>query len=261
MPQAHSYPRELVSFIFDLWQDLKFSERMQKIGVDSSFQLPERSLLKHIISVCYQAGLRREEARPVMFRLIIRPAELFPVDLGPPVGFHPLKFSKPLPFNEHELYKLAPAADFYRTLVGLSIDQDEEPQIWGLVNSGTRWTSNIYGGRKISPSLPPCLVIHVTGPGQISVCLGPELIASLNGGQLDALSPTSSRHNGFQTAMFKCVTRRGQCTVRRALSHRNPGQSSMKILAEVLRSRRSAASLGSSVIPVMVECLSTCRWI
>jgi len=189
MPQTHSYHRELVAFIFDLWQDPQFSKRLYSIGIDSSFHLPDRSMFEHIVSVCYQASLMREETRPVMFRLIIRPSELFPVNMGPPSGLHLLKFTEPRSFNEQELYKLAPAADFYRTLIGICLDQKAKPQIWGLIHSGTRWVQTVFGGRKMFPSLPPSLVIYVTGPGQISVCLGSEMIASLNGGQINRPSP------------------------------------------------------------------------
>ena len=41
------------------------------------------------------------------------------------------------------------------------------------------------GGRKTGPPLPPVPLIYVTGPGQISVGLGPKVIASLNGGQIN----------------------------------------------------------------------------
>jgi len=131
----------------------------------------------------------REETRPVIFRLIICSPELIPVDAGPPTGLHQIKFTKPRSFNERELYKLAPAADFYRTLIGIFINQEGMPQIWGLIHSGTRWMQTISGGRKMFPSLPLSLVIYVTGPGHISICLGPEIIASLNDGQIDCPSP------------------------------------------------------------------------
>ena len=155
MSQAHSYPRDLVSFIFDLWQDPQFLERLHSIGMNSSFQLPDRSLFEYIVSACYQASLMREETRPVMFRLIIRPPELFPVDMGPPTGFHVLQFTEPKTFNEQELYKLAPAADFYRTLIGIDLDREARPQIWGLIHSGARLRmQTVVGGRKMSLSLP-----------------------------------------------------------------------------------------------------------
>jgi hypothetical protein len=181
---GHAYPRDLVNFIYDTWQDSAFVVRILA-GADADFELPDRHVLEQVLSTCYQASLMREEERPVMFRLIIREQQLFSADEGPPTGMHRLIFSKQRSFNEYELHRLAPAADFYRTLIGISIDPVEGAQIWGLLHSGTRWMHAVYGGRKTSPPLPVCLVVYVTGAGQLSVCLGSEIIASLNGGQIN----------------------------------------------------------------------------
>ena len=180
----HAYPRELVSFILDRWKDPAFMERLGSIGMDPSAELPDRAILEHLISTCYQASLMREEERPVIFRLIIRDQHLFPPDDGPPIGLHRLQFAGMRPFNEYELCRLAPAADFYRALIGITLDQQQGPQIWGMVHSGTRWMQPISGGTKAIPPLPWSPVIHVTGPGRIFVSIGPEIIASLNRGQI-----------------------------------------------------------------------------
>jgi len=183
-PFGHSYPKDLVDFIYRQWQEPSFVERLCPHRQGVSFVLPSREVLEHVLSTCYQSSLLREEERPVMFRLIIRDCNLFAVEEGPPTGIHRLVFSRRRPFNEYELHRLAPAADFYRTLIGISIDQEEGAQIWGLLHSGTRWMHAVYGGRKTSPPLPVCLVVYVTGPGQISVCIGSEIIASLNAGEI-----------------------------------------------------------------------------
>jgi hypothetical protein len=187
-PGMHAYPEELVSFIFDIWQDPLFLERLRAAGIDTSMQLPGRAVLEKIISTCYQASLLQEEERQVTFRLIIRDPELFPADDGPPTGLHRFQFCNTRPFNEYELHRLAPAADFYRTLIGVSLDRENGVHIWGVIHSGTRWMQSVYGGRKSFPPLPPCLVIYVTGPGRILVCIGHELIASLNGGAINCPS-------------------------------------------------------------------------
>jgi DisA bacterial checkpoint controller nucleotide-binding len=187
-PGMHAYPEELVSFIFDIWQDPLFLERLRAADIDTSMQLPGRAVLEKIISTCYQASLLQEEERQVTFRLIIRDPELFPADDGPPTGLHRFQFCNARPFNEYELHRLAPAADFYRTLIGVSLDRENGVHIWGVIHSGTRWMQSVYGGRKSYPPLPPCLVIYVTGPGRISVCIGHELIASLNGGAINCPS-------------------------------------------------------------------------
>jgi len=182
---GHAYPKDLVDFIYERWQDASFVARFCPAGGDCSFRLPERVVLEQVLSTCYQASLLREEERPVMFRLIIRDSHLFPAEEGPPTGLHRLIFSKTRHFNEYELHRLAPAADFYRTLIGISIHPSEGAQIWGLLHSGTRWMHAVYGGRKTSPPLPVSLVVYVTGAGQISVCIGAEIIASLNAGQIN----------------------------------------------------------------------------
>ena len=187
-PGVHAYPEELTSFIFEIWEDPFFLERLDAAGLGSPFKLPERPVLERIISTCYQASLLREEQRPVRFRLIIRDPHFFPGEEGPPSGLHRFQFTRPRPFNEYELYRLAPAADYYRTLIGVSLDPREGAQIWGMVHSGTRWMQAEYGGRKAFPPLPVCPVIYVTGPGQLSVGIGSETIASLTGGEINCPS-------------------------------------------------------------------------
>jgi DisA bacterial checkpoint controller nucleotide-binding len=184
-PGMHAYPEDLVSFIFERWQEPLFAERLASAGIDPALRLPDRPVLEQIVSTCYQASLMREEERSVRFRLIIRAPELFPADEGPPTGLHRFLFARTRPFNEYELHRLAPAADYYRSLIGISLDREGGPHIWGLIHSGTRWMQAVYGGRKTFPPLPPSLVIYVAGPGHISVCVGPEMIASLNDGQIN----------------------------------------------------------------------------
>lgn len=184
----HAYPRELVSFILDQCKDPTFTERLSSIGTGTPLQLPSRSMLERIISTCYQASLMKEEERPIMFRLIIRDQHLFPSDDGPPTGLYRLQFAKMRPLNEHELYRLAPASDYYRALIGVALDLEKGAQIWGMVHSGTRWLQPVSGGTKTIPPLPLSPVIHVRGPGHISVSIGPEMIASLNNGQISCPS-------------------------------------------------------------------------
>ena len=184
----HSYPRELVSFILNQWKDPAFMGRLSSVGIDTSFHLPDRSIFERIISTCYQASLMKEEERSIMFRLIIRDQHLFSPDDGPPTGLYRLQFARTRPLNEHELYRLAPASDYYSALIGVALDPEKGAQIWGMVHSGTRWLQPISGGTKTIPPLPLSPVIHVRGPGHISVSIGPEMIASLNNGQISCPS-------------------------------------------------------------------------
>ncbi len=60
----------------------------------------------------YDATLLREEGRPVTFRLALSEPGLFDDAAGPPSGLHRLVFARPLPLDQHELRRLAPAAAF-----------------------------------------------------------------------------------------------------------------------------------------------------
>jgi Probable sensor domain DACNV len=184
----HAYPEELTSFIFDAWHPPLSDKRPGLASGDPSRHLPARAILEKIISTCYQASLLREEQRPVRFRVIIRDPLLFPGEEGPPTGLHRFQFARERSFNEYELYRLAPAADFYRSLIGISLGSEDGAHIWGMIHSGTRWMQAVYGGRKTYPPLPPSPVIYVTGPGQISVGIGSDIIASLSGGEINCPS-------------------------------------------------------------------------
>lgn len=182
---GHAYPADLVDDITARWGG----------GAD---MLPDRQILESLISTCYQASLLREEERVVDFRLIVRDSSLFAAEEGTPEGLHRLIFTQPRPFNEYELQRLSPAVDFYRSLIGVRVDRVEGLQMWGIVHSGPRWMQSVFGGRKIAVPLPQSLVVHVTGPGRISVYKGSELIAALNHG---IITPTP--HNVFDSKWLR----------------------------------------------------------
>jgi hypothetical protein len=78
---------------------------------------PALATLAYVLSICYQATLLREEGRPVTFRLALSEATAYEPTAGPPSGLHRLVFSRPLPLDQHELRRLAPAAVLSRSLI------------------------------------------------------------------------------------------------------------------------------------------------
>ncbi|MFZ2445154.1 MAG: putative sensor domain DACNV-containing protein [Syntrophobacteraceae bacterium] len=179
--KIRAYPRDLASFARDSWP------RKNDLECVSS---PDLTMLEHLISVCYQASLLREEERPVRFRVIFLAPDCFPPDLGPPTGLHGLLFRDKLPFTERELRKVSPSVDFYGSLIGLWHDGNDGLSIWGIVHSGMRWTQSLYGGGKEFKPLPDSLVINVTNPGRVTVCNGSIEIATLNSGEI--VSPSTA---------------------------------------------------------------------
>ncbi|MBE7213226.1 MAG: hypothetical protein INR65_19605, partial [Gluconacetobacter diazotrophicus] len=188
MTSKTAYPQDVATVILDRWQRVHAG---QEHGPNPWLdRAPSHEALARLVQVCYQASLLREELRPVTFRLILAEPGMFPCDQGPPEGLHCLRFSKTRPFNPLEARRLSPAANFNRSLVGVCLDDKHEaPRIWGILHSGLRWLQNIQGGRGRVQTLPPALVLSVTGPGQITVGFGSEVIARADAGRLLGASP------------------------------------------------------------------------
>ena len=74
--------------------------------------------------------------------------------------------------------------DFERSLIAVAPHPDKGFKIWGLVNSGIRWLQEERGGNKKTNQLPDSFVVHVTGPGMLTICRGLKIIATLNSGRL-----------------------------------------------------------------------------
>ncbi len=191
-----AYPRDLAPVIQDRWHSGEISKGRES----DSDSLPEPPVLEHLLSVCFQASLLRDEDRPVRFRLIYRAPDRFPPDKGPPHGLHRLLFDDLLPFTERELRKLSPSVDFHGSLVGVWLDERNGLAIWGIVHSGLRWTQNLYGGGKLIQPLPKSLVVNVTNPGRITVSKGSADLATLNSGRIVSTSLTVSDSKWISSA-------------------------------------------------------------
>ena len=190
----HVYPTELVDLINQRWSAPPSDSEAIDQPLDSEITLPGKKALVHLISTSYQVSMMREEDRPVTLRLILASPALFPGDQGPPEGFLRLLFASPRPFNEYELRRLSPAVDFERSMIGIEPHPEKGFQIWGLINSGIRWLQEERGGSKKTNQLPKVFVLHVTGPGMLTICKGIKIIATLSNGKL-----LDSKANVFQS--------------------------------------------------------------
>lgn len=178
----HVYPTDLVSLVNERWESM--ADAITGTTDIPVTPLPATTALEQLISTCYQVSMMREEGRPVTLRLILAPPSVFPASQGPPKGFHRLLFTSSRPFNEYELRRLSPAVDFERSLIGIEQHPEKGFQIWGLINSGRRWLQLERGGNKKTNFLPDAFVVHVTGPGVLTICRGLKIIVTLNSGTL-----------------------------------------------------------------------------
>jgi Probable sensor domain DACNV len=175
----HSYPHHLSEEILRLWDTLP--ERETSAGCA---KLPDREVLDYLVSTCYQVSMMSEELRSQRFRIALCDPSEFPPELGPPYGFLRIVFEEPRVFHEYELLKLSPASEFESSLIGIRHDTDEGLRIWGLINSGTRWTQSFQGGSKVVMPMPDSLVLDITGPGSIRAYRGSRILAQLTAGRI-----------------------------------------------------------------------------
>jgi hypothetical protein len=178
-----AYPHSLAAFILERWANVR-----DDIALSTGLPFedpPSAEALERLIQICYQASLLREELRAVTFRLILAQPDIFPHDHGPPDGLHCLRFARTRPFNPLEARRLSPAANFYRSLIGVCLDEKREmPRMWGILHSGLRWLQSAHGGRGRPQTLPRVLVLSVTGPGALTIAFGSEVIGRVEGGRI-----------------------------------------------------------------------------
>jgi hypothetical protein len=173
---TNAYPSDLSALVLTRWQEATATGQIH-------LPPPNASTLAHVLSICYQATLLREEGRPVTFRLSLSEPDAFAPTAGPPAGLHRLVFTRPLPLDQHELRRLAPAVVFSRSLIGAAAD-DGEPRIWGVIHSGPHWLQSVRGGRETEQTIPPVLTVAATGPGRLLVTAGAVTLAELRNGTL-----------------------------------------------------------------------------
>ena len=178
----HAYHDDLVLFIRDVWPTEVEGQREK--GQFPIVPLPAPPFFENLLSICYQVSMLREEERPVILRVLLAGPELFSNRENPPIELHRLVFAYSWPCNEFELKKLSPAVDFSRSLVGVTLNQAGDWEIWGLVHSGTRWLQHHHSGRKSPPAFPKAPVIWVRGPGRLAVLKGTESLATLTEGRI-----------------------------------------------------------------------------
>lgn len=169
-----AFPKDLAVYVKQQW--------------GKSRSLPALKHVESMLSTCYHTSLLREEARPIRFRLILCDPDQLPPSEGPPRGLHRLVFVKPRRFNRNELRRLSPATDYHRALIGVRLNAEKQWQIWGIVHSGILWAEAMNGGAKEAPVLPQVPVLQVSGPSELTMSRGSEIIATLQGGRLSTPS-------------------------------------------------------------------------
>jgi hypothetical protein len=168
---VHAYPAQLADFVLDHWPSAI------PLGLD-------RRSLSELLSTCFQASLAHEEGRNVRFRLVCAGVEELS-HASSASDFLSLEFADPQAFTPETARRLSPAAPFHSSLIGVT-GKGDRWSMWGLVHTGANWLAPTWGGRRNRQESLQLPVVHVLGPGRIGVYAGPDLVAALENGMIEA---------------------------------------------------------------------------
>jgi hypothetical protein len=138
-----SYPVQMVELVRERWS----------AGGHDAGQLPDERCLNLLFDVIYQASLLREEGQTIRCRVLLQsPASFAPCFTCVVEGLQVLPFATPTAYTAHNIRKLAAAAGYQRSLLGVDFDQEGRPWIWGMVVTGAAWLNRIEGSRITGPA-------------------------------------------------------------------------------------------------------------
>lgn len=151
--------------------------------------LPNDEHLADLISICYHASLLKEEGRRIEFRVIAYQQEDFLQDTKNSAKFHLLGeravlFYKPREFSVAELRRLAPAAEFVRSLICVSLSKQGRWSTWGLIDTGSNWWNFIHHEASGGQPPPDRLTISSNSPGELVFSAAGDVFFSLRTGGL-----------------------------------------------------------------------------
>ncbi len=170
MPRDHAYPPDLAHFVEARWP-----REVAPLRVSSR-------ALEDALSAAFQASLTTEETRPTRFRMLLMPLTDLPERGVPNEGVLRLRFEHRRVLHEDELRRLAPAAPFETSLIGVEEEADGKLYIWGVAHSGPAWLAPTWGGRSPVPNWTYDPIVHVTAPGKIAVRSAGRLVGALERG-------------------------------------------------------------------------------
>ncbi len=179
IPHGSHYPADLAGLLYNRW----VAE-----GMDAS-DLPSSSTLESLVDIAYQASLLREEGAPVMVRMVyVSPQDSDLQSSHRQDGLHVIAFDRPQACTPHQIRKIAAAANYYRSLIGVcgGSQSDGSISLWGMLVTGTDWIHQTEGALREEPShtLPTRLVVHVLGPGNLLFTAGNARVLETIGGQV-----------------------------------------------------------------------------
>lgn len=174
--------------------------------------LPEDDILEELVEVAYHASFKTEEQRKIAFRIAFCSREDLGKESDAIYETRQIEFPTPIAYNTNELFRLAPATDHRKVLIGvtksdscLTIKSGSKLKIWGLIDTGLGlWKFIRREGNKGFTSLS-CLNISSDAPGNLTVSLFGEVLVMLRHGEL-YIPPLHSLRYGPLSEFFNRAT-------------------------------------------------------
>src|SRR6516162_9272363 len=108
-----AYPAQLAEAVRKAWPP------------ESLDRLPQEHHLHQLLDVAYHASFLRDEDRQVRFRLLFGDPSFFAAEARPHSGLMPLRLDPVRPFDEQVIRRLAMAAFFFRSMIGVCPATDQ----------------------------------------------------------------------------------------------------------------------------------------
>ncbi|MDR6786049.1 hypothetical protein ABIE26_004481 [Pedobacter africanus] len=169
MPQKNTIT-DLAAYI---WQNIKKSTKLE-------YRIPPSGILEELFETLYFASMNSEEGELIKVRVAFyNPNE--------PVGFRRTRnierynyipFGKPMPYDVKSIVKLSKSADPWSSSLAVYFDDDQELQIYGLIDQAVHTESYLNRESTTKPDQAGLFQVSIIGIGSLSVIREYDLIAT-----------------------------------------------------------------------------------
>ena len=201
-----NYPKDIKKLLEMAWK------RKRIVLPEVTDLLPEDDILEELVEVAYHASFKTEEQRQVAFRIAFCSREDLGKESDAIYEIRQIEFPTPKAYNISELFRLAPATDHRKVLIGVTKSDScstkpskSKLKIWGLIDTGLGlWKFIKKEGNKGFASLS-CLTISSDAPGNLTLSLSGKVLVMLRQGEL-YIPPLHSLRYGPLSEFFSRAT-------------------------------------------------------
>ena len=180
-----NYPKDIKKLLEMAWK------RKGIVLPEITDLLPEDDILEELVEVAYHASFKTEEQRKIAFRIAFCSREDLAKESDAIYEIRHIELPTSIEYNISELFRLAPATDHRKVLIGVTKSDSSSSgpsgtklKIWGLIDTGMGlWKFIRREGNKGFASLS-CLTISSDSPGNLTVSLSGEVLVMLRHGEL-----------------------------------------------------------------------------